>query len=137
MTEYKKHLRTIGLAPTTIKSYVWHLSKFLDWLGEKKMTEQNFKKYFNYLVKNSQRVNTVNLRLKIINNYLKFLGKRWRFDLLSDEDVPIEILTDEQLEEFLDNAKKKQNTDWPARQSNPRTTLRYWPQGRTDHQTAT
>ena len=109
MNEYKKYLKSLNLAPSTIKSYLWHLEKFLSWLGEEKLTEKNLKLYFTYLTRKYKRVNTVNLRLKIINNYLKFLGRRFQFDLLSDEDINIKILNDEQLEIFLDAPLKHKN----------------------------
>ncbi|MBU1202803.1 tyrosine-type recombinase/integrase [Patescibacteria group bacterium] len=107
VNEYKKYLKSLALAPSTIKSYLWNLEKFLVWLGEEKITEKNLKLYFIYLTRKYQRVNTVNLRLKIVNNYLKFLNKRFQFDLLSDQDAPIKILNNEQLQVFLDKPLTK------------------------------
>jgi integrase/recombinase XerD len=106
MQEYKKYLKSLDLKPSTIKNYLWHVDKFLIWLEDNKLSQAVLKEYFNYLLKKYQRVNTINLRLKIINSYLKFLNKQFRFDLLSDEDANIKILSNQELNQFLKNANK-------------------------------
>lgn len=109
MNAYKKYLKSINLQPSTIKNYLWHVGQFLQWLGDKKLTEAELKKYFKFLLKKYQRINTINLRLKIINNYLKFLNKQFRFDLLSDEDTNIQVLNNQELSQFLKNPLKHKN----------------------------
>lgn len=109
MQNYKKYLQSKNLKTSTIKNYTWHLEKFLNWLGEKPLTQDNLQKYFKYLLQRYPRVNTINLRLKIINHYLKFLNKKFQFDLLSHEDSQIRILSKEQLEIFLKNPLAKNN----------------------------
>ncbi|MCD4760499.1 tyrosine-type recombinase/integrase [bacterium] len=104
--EYKKYLKTLELEPSTLKGYLWHINKFLDWLGEEELSEAKLKKYFQYLLKRYKKVSTINLRLIILNNYLKFLNKKFRFDLLSDEKSPMRILRQDQLQQFLDKASK-------------------------------
>jgi integrase/recombinase XerC len=102
MINYKKHLKSSELKASTIKNYLWHVDQFLKWLGNEKLTAVVIKKYFDYLLKKYPRVNTINLRLKIINNYLKFNNKKFYFELLSTEDVDIKILSDSELNQFLD-----------------------------------
>ncbi|MBT4209360.1 MAG: tyrosine-type recombinase/integrase [Candidatus Komeilibacteria bacterium] len=106
MIKYKQYLKSLDLKSSTIKNYLWHINKFLLWLGDNKLDQAVLKKYFDYLLKKYKRVNTINLRLKIINNYLKFLNKRFSFDLLSDEDTNIKILTKQELSTFLKNPLK-------------------------------
>jgi len=109
MQDYKKHLKAIKLKDSTIKNYLWHLDKFLKWLKDESLTESVLKTYFDYLLKKYKRVNTINLRLKILNNYLKFKNKEFRFDLLSDENIDIQVLDDKQLNEFLNKPLAKIN----------------------------
>ena len=45
----------------------------------------------------------------VLNNYLKFLGKRFRFDLLSDQKSDVTILTNDQLQNFLDQPLKNKS----------------------------
>ncbi len=106
LTNYKKYLRSIGLKPSTVKSYSWHLNKFLEWLKERKLTEKELKEYYQVLIRHYHKINTINLRLKIINSYLKFLGKRFRYELLSNPPEQIKLLNKNQLDQFLTNAEK-------------------------------
>ena len=106
MNNYKKYLKSINLKPSTIKNYLWHVDKFLKWLNQQVLTDWVLKKYFQDLLKKYKRINTINLRLKIINNYLKFLNKKFRFDLLSNEDTNFYILNKQELKQFLENPLK-------------------------------
>lgn len=106
MNEYKKYLKSKNLAPSTIKNYLWHIDKFLNWLDNKQIDNDHLNKYFNYLLKKYKKVNTINLRLKIINNYLKFINKKIQLNLLSDEKPTLKILNKEQLAIFLKNPLK-------------------------------
>ncbi|RJQ34011.1 hypothetical protein C4566_02690 [Candidatus Parcubacteria bacterium] len=106
LKEYQKFLLSLGLKKTTIKNYTWNIEQFLLWLDKNNITEENLKKYFDYLIKKYPRVATINLRLTILNNYLQFLGKRFRYDLLSDTDKNLLILNPEQLQNFLEQASK-------------------------------
>ena len=107
LNKYKKFLKSSGLQPSTVKNYLWHVDKFLHWNKDKKLTEAEFKKYFNYLLKKYKQVRTINLRLIILNNYFKFLNKRFRFTLLSHQDSSVDILNEQQLQEFLDQPLKE------------------------------
>jgi len=109
MQEYKKYLKSLTLKDSTIKNYIWHVDKFLKWLDNQKISKSIVNEYFDYLLKKYNSVNTINLRLKIINNYLKFNNQPEHFNLLSNEDTNIQILTDSELAEFLDKASKKSN----------------------------
>ncbi|MBT4516613.1 MAG: tyrosine-type recombinase/integrase [Candidatus Komeilibacteria bacterium] len=106
MIKYKQYLKSLDLKSSTITNYLWHVNKFLIWLEDNKLTQAILKEYFNYLLKKYKKVNTINLRLKIINNYLKFLGNNFSFDLLSDEENNIKILTKQELDTFLKNPLK-------------------------------
>lgn len=109
MNEYNKYLKSLNLKPSTIKNYLWHINKFLTWLGDNKLEQAILKEYFEYLLKKYKKVNTINLRLKIINSYLKFLNKKFRFDLLSDEEINIKILNNQELDTFLKNPLKNKS----------------------------
>ncbi|MBT4849457.1 tyrosine-type recombinase/integrase [Candidatus Parcubacteria bacterium] len=100
--EYKKFLKSINLRESTIKNYIWHIDKFFDWLKEEPFTEPSFNKYKDYLIKNYQKVATINLRLVILNNFFRFLGKGFKFDLLSDETSVAKVLAPEELNKFLE-----------------------------------
>jgi len=106
MTKYKAYLKSLSLAETTIASYLWHLDKFLSWLDQEKLTKIKLEEYYQYLLKRYKKVSTINLRLIILNSYLKFLNNKFRFDLLSNEPKDILILTSDQLQQFLDNPTK-------------------------------
>ncbi|MDD5749740.1 MAG: tyrosine-type recombinase/integrase [Patescibacteria group bacterium] len=102
ISSYKKYLRSTGLKNSTITNYLWHLEKFQLWLGQEKLSEKKLKKYFAFLLKKYPQTSSINLRLIILNNFLAYLGKRFRFDLLSQENKDLKILKASQLEEFLD-----------------------------------
>lgn len=103
MNSYKQYLKNKGLKNSSIKNYTWHIEQFLDWLGQESLSQAKLKEYFDYLLSRYPRVNTINLRLKILNDYLNFLGKKFRFDLLSEESITPKILSPAQLEKFLEN----------------------------------
>ena len=102
LISYKKYLRSLNLQPSTIKNYLWHLEKFLLWLSKEKLSEKKLKEYLLYLLNHYRESSSINLRLIILNNYLAFLGKRFRFDLLSQENKILKIIKKDQLEKFLD-----------------------------------
>ena len=109
INEYKKLLHSRKLKISTIKNYLWHINKFFDWLSEDKISEAKLKEYRQHMIQNHPRINTINLRFVILNDYLKFLQKRFRFELLSAEKTNLPVLTDDQLQEFLDQPLKYQN----------------------------
>ncbi|MFA6307273.1 MAG: tyrosine-type recombinase/integrase [Patescibacteria group bacterium] len=109
MLKYKNHLKSIKLQTSTIKSYLWHIDQFLSWLDKAELTDNKLKEYFQYLLKKYKRINTINLRLKIINNYLKFLNTPFHIDLLPNETTGIKILTAQELDKFLENPNKYKN----------------------------
>ena len=99
---YQKYLEQKQLQPETIKIYLWHLQQFFNWLKDKKLTNVIFKNYYDYLIKNYAKVATINLRLVILNDYLKFQKEKFQFNLLSAEKQDLEILTKQQLQDFLE-----------------------------------
>lgn len=106
MTNYQAYLKSLPLTEATICSYLWHLNKFLLWLDQEKLSEAKLKKYQQYLLSRYKKTSTINLRLIILNSYLKFLNKRFRFELLSSRPSNIHLLTTEQLQQFLDKPSK-------------------------------
>lgn len=106
LKEYQKTLVSLKLKPSTIKNYLWNVEQFYSWLGDKKLNQENLKKYFNYLIKKYPQVSTINLRLVILNNYLKFLGKKFSYELLSKQIKDPVVLSPEKLQDFLDQAGK-------------------------------
>jgi len=107
--EYKKFLHSLGLRDSTIKNYLWNIEQFYIWLGQDKISEQKLKLYFDHILKKYPRVATINLRLTIMNNYLKFLGRRHQYKLLSDiKDSPV-VLSSQELNEFLAQAGKNKS----------------------------
>lgn len=104
--EFKKQLKSSGLKESTIKNYLWHLEKFLTWTDGKKISEKILNDYFNFLLKKYPRVNSINLRLIILNSYLKTKHKRFRFELLSTEKNNLKIISSTQLQAFLDEPTK-------------------------------
>ena len=103
---YQKYLEQKNLQTTTIKIYLWHLQQFFAWLKDKKLDAINLKKYYDYLLKNYPKIATINLRLVILNNYLKFKKENFQFDLLTAEKQDIELLDKNQLQQFLDTPLK-------------------------------
>jgi integrase/recombinase XerD len=109
INDYKRFLHSRQLQASTVKNYLWHLNRFFDWLQENKISEAKLKEYHQHMIENHPRINTINLRFIILNDYLKYLQKRFRFELLSPEETSLPILTDDQLQEFLNQPLKYQN----------------------------
>ncbi|MBT7553549.1 tyrosine-type recombinase/integrase [bacterium] len=109
LTAYQKYLEQKKLQPETIETYLWHVHQFLQWLDNKKLDTSNLKLYYNYLLKNYSKIATINLRLVILNSYLKFKKENFQFDLLSAEKQSIEVLDKAQLKQFLDAPLKKKS----------------------------
>ena len=107
--KFKKYLQSSDLKETTIKNYLWHLEKFFTWLEDKKLSENNLREYFKILLKKYPQVSSINLRLIILNNYLKFQNKRFRFALLSNKPNDLKIISQSQLQAFLAAPLKNKN----------------------------
>lgn len=90
------------MKPESIKAYLWHAKKFLAWLGQKALDQKNIKKYHQFIVHSSEKINSINLHLVIVNDYLKFLKKKLKFNLLTQKNTPATTLTKQQLQKFLD-----------------------------------
>lgn len=106
LKNYQRHLKASGLAPNTAKIYIWHIKKFLLWLGNRRLTEKILRQYFDYLLKHYQKVATINLNLIVVNQYLNYLGRRTRLDLISHKKSDLKILNPQQLQNFLDTPLK-------------------------------
>ena len=106
LKKYQKYLKSLDLAPSTAKIYIWHLNKFLKWLDNRRLTDKLLQEYFNYILRHYKRVATINLNLIIINKYLDFIGRRTRFDLISHKKSTLKILNSQQLQNFLDQPLK-------------------------------
>ncbi len=102
LKNYQKYLKSLNLAPSTAKTYLWHLKKFLKWLDNRHLTDKLLQEYFNYIIRHYKRVATVNLNLIIINKYLEFIGRRTRFELISHKKSNLRILSPQELQNFLD-----------------------------------
>jgi len=107
MKEYIKYLKVKGLKKSSIKNYLWHTKQFLKWIDNRKISNDLLNKYFTHMLETYPRVNTINLRLMIVNDYLNYLNKKFKFDLLSSENTVPKILTDRQLDIFLNNPFKQ------------------------------
>lgn len=65
------------LAISTQKQYRQIISSFIDWLDENKITEiskQTTIDYKNFLQTNSEKTNTINKWIIVINKFLKYMG---------------------------------------------------------------
>ena len=108
-TAYKKYLRSLDIKSSTLKNYIWHIEQFLSWLDDQAMTQANLKSYYNFLLKKYPKIATINLHLVVVNKFLKFHKKRFRFDLLTPKTEPLAILTPAQLQKFLEQPVKNPN----------------------------
>jgi len=106
LKKYQKYLKSLDLAPSTAKIYIWHLNKFLKWLDNRRLTDKLLQEYFNYILRHYKRVATINLNLIIVNKYLEFIGRRTRFDLISHKKSTLKILNPQELQNFLDQPLK-------------------------------
>ncbi len=106
LTAYKKYLRSLNLKPSTLKNYSWHIEQFLAWLDEQAMTQANLKKYYDYLLKRYPKIATINLHLVVVNKFLNFNKKRFRFDLLTPKAEALAILTPRRVKTFPVQPKK-------------------------------
>ncbi len=104
---YKEYIKLRKLKPSTKKIYIWHVDKFLKWLGDKKLSIYNFNKYYEYLLEKYKKVASINIRLSIINDYLKYKENKYQFDLLTVENRSLSILTKEQVQKLLDKPTKR------------------------------
>ncbi len=102
LTKYAQFLKTLELQEDTVKYYLWHTSKFLDWLGTKQLTNYALRKYHDELVELYDSVVSINLRLISINKYLRFVKNSYQFALMTHKEPPITKLTTTQLTRFLE-----------------------------------
>ena len=129
LTKYKLYLKSQDLKTSTIKNYSWHVGQFLLWSDNKsasprprgsdprgggpafggKITIPLLKKYKEFLLTKQKNIGSINLRLIIINSYLRFIGIRYTFDLLSEHKKQLAALDPLQLQNFLDQPLKKNN----------------------------
>lgn len=70
VTKFKRYLAKTNLANSTIASYTWTVSYFLE--HYKEINKKNLLAYKGYLVEHF-KPQTVNLRLQAINKYLEFI----------------------------------------------------------------
>ena len=69
VTQFEKHLLKANLAKSTITSYLWTISYFLE--HYKEVNKKNLLAYKGYLMENF-KPQTVNLRLQAMNKFLEF-----------------------------------------------------------------
>lgn len=72
--EYKKELENRELAKSTITKYLKDVSDFLKYVGDEELTQEKLISYKKELI-DKHKVNTVNTKITIINNYLAFNDK--------------------------------------------------------------
>ncbi|MCB9802957.1 tyrosine-type recombinase/integrase [Candidatus Nomurabacteria bacterium] len=109
LKKYEKYLNNKKLQASTITTYLWHLEKFFAWLKNQKLSTAKLKKYQEELLKNHSHIASINLRLVILNDFLKLEKNSWQFPLLSAEKQKIEILDKKQLDQFLNSPKNLEN----------------------------
>lgn len=107
LAAYAKYLSQKKLQPSSCKTYLWHIEKFLTDLGDKTLNVSQLKKYQSELFGKYHRVASLNLRLVILNDYLHYQKINWQFPLLSSEKQAIEVLNKNQLNKLLNLANKK------------------------------
>ena len=99
--KYQKYLNTKKISLSSQATYLWHLKHFLAYLDKEKISSKNCEKYREFLLKKYKKIATINLRLSVINNYLKFSKQKQQLTLLSIEKQSIHVLTKKQLTEYL------------------------------------
>ena len=99
--KYQKYLNTKKISLSSQATYLWHLNHFLAYLDKEKITPKNCEKYREFLLHKYKKIATINLRLSVINNYLKFSKQKQQLTLLSIEKQNIHVLTKKQLTEYL------------------------------------
>lgn len=72
--EYKKELEKRELAKSTITKYERDIKDFLEYLGDREVTQELFIAYKKELIK-KYKINTVNTKITIINSYLAYEEK--------------------------------------------------------------
>ena len=113
--KYETYLKTKKLKDNSARSYLWHAQKFFSWFDKRKITEENLKKYYEYLLHSTDKISSINLHLVITNDLLGFLKKRFRFDLLSNKISQATTLTKRQLDEFLGSPEPEGRPGGPGR----------------------
>lgn len=74
ISNYKKELENRELAKSTITKYLKDVSDFLEYVGDKEITQEKLISYKKELI-TEYKTSTVNTKITIINNYLKFKDK--------------------------------------------------------------
>jgi site-specific recombinase XerD len=104
---YQKYLTGKKLQASSIKTYLWHVTKFLADFHDKTLNAVQLKKYQTELFSKYHRVASLNLRLVILNDYLHYQKINWQFTLLTTEKQAIEVLDKNQLNKLFLMASKK------------------------------
>lgn len=101
LKKYQKYLNTKKISLSSQRTYLWHLKHFLVYLDKGKLDKKNCENYREFLINKYKKIATINLRLSIINDYLKFSKQKYQLTLLSIEKQNIHVLTQKQLNEYL------------------------------------
>lgn len=81
--EFENYLQSVNLAQNTVSSYLYALRQFEG--RYKRLTRNNLKEYRDWLIEN-YRTKTVNLRIRGLNCYLDFLGKKdWKLTFVREQ----------------------------------------------------
>lgn len=102
LARYQQFLKTNGLKKQTIKNYLWHVEKFLNWLGTEDLNKIKAEDYRLKLLSSAYSPSTINLHLSSINNYLAYIGKPIKFDFTKNNIAPLDSLTTKQLTRFFE-----------------------------------
>lgn len=73
LKEYEAELKNRELSSSTISKYLRDVKEFLEFAGDREIAKELMIEYKEYL-SGKFKISTVNNRVTIINNYLKFLG---------------------------------------------------------------
>ncbi|PWB38661.1 MAG: hypothetical protein C3F02_03030 [Parcubacteria group bacterium] len=100
--EYTKYLKAGGLKKQTVENYLWHTSKFLNWLGTNDLNTEKIKSYQKDLVRSAYSPATVNLHLISINKYLDYRGLKSKLHLVAEPTKELDYLNKRQLSLFVE-----------------------------------
>lgn len=108
MKQFEKYQRDNNLSQNTIASYMFAIKQFMAQYGA--MTKNNLRAYKVWLIEN-HKPQTVNLRLRAINCYLEFSGKKnWKQSFVKvQQKAFLENVISDADYNYLKNCLKRDN----------------------------
>ncbi len=81
--KFEVYLKSANLAQNSVRSYLFAVKQFYS--KYKRMTQETLKSHKTWLIEN-YRVKTVNLRIRGLNCYLDFIGRKdWRLSFIREQ----------------------------------------------------